>query len=292
LSDTGLSRAAAADLNRVYQALEMLAPRWSVRTLMTLSDQPLRYTEIKPRLGLLADGQLAVRLKRLTDDGLVDRHAFSVRNVSYRLTDRGLALAPVLSALATWGDVNLAKRKVPSKTVPGMWEEERIAPAQSAEDTLVLITARHAAAALWGLRTAGTATATELAENLPGFLTAGRLYPVLGQLVYDQLAERTGSRGFRLTDHGHSLAPVFRALSAWAAGRPASAARRHPIWTVTEQPQEMVRPPSLRRRAAPVAAAPIPALRTAPGPGTVKWRPGDLFSHAASSAGVTGGRIR
>lgn len=297
MTATGLSRAAVADLNRVTQALEMLAPRWSVWTLMTLSDQPLRYTMIKPRLALLADGQLTPRLKKLTADGLVDRDAVSARNVSYRLTDRGQAIGPVLGELAAWGDARLEKRTVPSRSIPGMWEPERIPAAQNAEDALALITARHTAAAMWGLQAGGTSTATELAERLPGSLTASRLYPVLGQLVDDELAERNGSRGYRLTDHGRSLAPVYRALSAWAAGRPASAARKHPIWTTDEQQEELVRPLAPRR---PVSLAgvtiPGPALSTAPGPGSARWRPGDLFSHGPTAplagTGSTGGHSR
>ncbi|SEO73890.1 transcriptional regulator, HxlR family [Actinacidiphila rubida] len=296
----GLSRAAVADLDRVTQALDMLAPRWSVWTLMSLSEQPLRYTEIKPRLALLADGQLSPRLKALTADGLVAREAVSARNVAYGLTDRGQAIAPVLRALVEWGDARLEKRKVPSKSLPGMWEPERIPAAQNAEDTLALITARHITATMWGLRAAGTATGSELAAILPGALTAGRLYAPLGQLVDDEFAERTGSRGYRLTDHGRSLGPVFRALSAWAAGRPATSARKHPIWTMEEPQQEGPVRPAAPRRPVSLAGvtipAPGPALSTAPGPGA-KWRPGDLFSHGGTAAplagaGATGGRGR
>lgn len=296
MTATGLSRAAVADLTRVTQALEMLAPRWSVWTLMTLSDEPLRYTEIKPRLALLADGQLTPRLKALTADGLVARDAVSARNVSYRLTERGQALAPALRTLAEWGDSRLEKRKVPSKNLPGMFEPERIPAAQNAEDTLALITARHVTATMWGLQAAGTATGTELARILPGSLTAGRLYTPLGQLVDDELAERTGSRGYRLTDHGRSLAPVFRALSAWAAGRPATSTRKHPIWSTEEQREALVQPPAPRRPVVlPGVTIPGPALSAAPGPGA-KWRPGDLFSHGPAAplagAGSTGGRTR
>jgi len=299
LTATGLSRAAVTDLNRVTQALEMLAPRWSVWTLMSLSEQPLRYTEIKSRLTFLVDAQLSPRLKALTEDGLVDRDAVSTRNVSYRLTERGQALASAVRELVAWGDARLEKRNVPSKHLPGMFEPERIPAAQNAEDTLALITARHITAVMWGLRATGTATCTELAEILPGSLTTARLYPPLGQLVDDEFAERTGSRGYRLTDHGISLGPVFRALSAWAAGRPASSARKHPIWTTEEQQhQEVVRAAVPRR---PVVLpgvtipAPASALSTAPGHGA-KWRPGDLFSHAPAAplagAGATAGRGR
>jgi DNA-binding HxlR family transcriptional regulator len=182
-----------------------------------------------------------------------------------------------------------------------MFEPERIPAAQNAEDALTLITARHITATMWGLQAAGTATSTELARILPGSLTAGRLYAPLGQLVDDELAERTGSRGYRLTDHGRSLAPVFRALSAWAAGRPASSTRRHPIWTTEEQREELVSPPAPRRPVVspavtvPAIPAPGPALSTAPGP-RAKWRPGDLFSHGPvaplAGAGSTGGRAR
>nr|WSX75885.1 winged helix-turn-helix transcriptional regulator [Streptomyces sp. NBC_00899] len=297
MTATGLSRAAVADLNRVTQALEMLAPRWSVWTLMTLSEQPLRYTEIKPRLALLADGQLSPRLKALTADGLAARDARTARSVSYRLTERGQALTPVLQELTAWGDARLEKRRVPSKNIPGMFEPERIPAAQNAEDALALITARHITATMWGLQAAGTATGSELAAILPGSLTAGRLYAPLGQLVDDELAERSGSRGYRLTDHGRSLAPVFRALSAWAAGRPATSARKHPIWTLEEQREELVAPPAPRRPVVlPAMMIPGPALSTAPGPGSAKWRPGDLFSHGTpaplAGAGATGGRTR
>jgi DNA-binding HxlR family transcriptional regulator len=294
LTAPGLSRAAVADLNRVTQALEMLAPRWSVWTLMTLSDQPLRYTEIRPRLALLADGQLSARLKALTADGLVERRARTARHVSYRLTERGQAIAPVLHELSAWGDARLEKRRVPSTVIPGMWEPERIPAAQNAEDALALITARHVSAVMWGLRAAGPSTGTELARILPGSLTAGGLYAPLGRLVDDELAERTGSRGYRLTDHGRSLAPVYRALSAWAAGRPAASARRHPIWTSEEQREELLQAPARRSVVVP-PAVPGPALSTDPAPGA-RWRPGDLFSHSSpallAGAGATGGRTR
>jgi DNA-binding HxlR family transcriptional regulator len=226
----------------------------------------------------------------------VARDAISARNVSYRLTERGQALAPALRTLAEWGDTRLEKRKVPSKNLPGMFEPERIPAAQNAEDTLALITARHITATMWALQAAGTATGTELARILPGSLTAGRLYAPLSQLVDDELAERTGSHGYRLTGHGRSLAPVFRALSAWAAGRPATSTRKHPIWTTVEQREELVQPPASRRPVVPPGVTiPGPALSATPRVGA-KWRPGDLFSHrpVAPLAGAlsTGGRTR
>lgn len=58
MATTAPPPSASHDLSGVTKTLDLLAPRWSVWVLMTLSSQTLRYVEIKPRLPWLADGQL------------------------------------------------------------------------------------------------------------------------------------------------------------------------------------------------------------------------------------------
>ncbi|MGW2721105.1 winged helix-turn-helix transcriptional regulator [Streptomyces sp. NPDC001492] len=270
------------DLLGVTKTLDLLAPRWSVWVLMTVSSQPLRYAEFKPRLPWLADGQLHPRLRHLTNAGVIERTEYAPRHVTYGLTSRGAALLPVLAVIASWGDRYLEKEMVANKH-NGEVEFERIAPAQNIEDAVALLVPRHATPILWSLQARGTATAKTLAtEAMPGYgLTA--VYKPLERLVDDGLVTPTGTGGYRLTASGRALAPVFQAISAWATAPVSEADAR--------RPRELSGAPS-QNRSGPWAttptrlpAPPVPAPATAPSALTTTpaegpaWKSGDLFSH-------------
>lgn len=254
------------DLLGVTKTLDLLAPRWSVWVLMTVSSQPLRYAEFKPRLPWLADGQLHPRLRHLTNAGVIERTEYAPRHVTYGLTGRGAALLPVLSVIASWGDTYLEKELVANKHT-GVAEPERIAPAQNIDDAVALLVPRHATPILFSLQARGVATAKTLAtEAMPGYgLTA--VYKPLERLVDDGLVTASGTGGYQLTTSGRALAPVFQAISAWAT---APSQNRSGPWATT--------PTRLPAPAVPAAPAVRPALTTTP-PGGPAWRPGDLFSH-------------
>jgi DNA-binding HxlR family transcriptional regulator len=112
LPTPGLPESVAADLSRVTESLQMLAPRWNVWVLMTVAEQPLRYSDIKTRLPWLVDGQLHPKLRKLTDAGLVERTVLDRRNVLYGLSARGKAVFPVLTEVARWGQTHLEKDTV------------------------------------------------------------------------------------------------------------------------------------------------------------------------------------
>lgn len=254
------------DLLGVTKTLDLLAPRWSVWVLMTVSSQPLRYAEFKPRLPWLADGQLHPRLRHLTNAGVIERTEYAPRHVTYGLTGRGTALLPVLSVIASWGDTYLEKELVANKHT-GELEPERIAPAQNIDDAVALLVPRHATPILFSLQARGIATAKTLAsEAMPGYgLTA--VYKPLERLVTDGLVTASGTGGYQLTASGRTLAPVFQAISAWAT---APAQNSSGPWATT--------PTRLPAPAVPAAPAVRPALTTTP-PGCPAWQPGDLFSH-------------
>lgn len=274
--------ATSNDLLGVTKTLDLLAPRWSVWVLMTVSCQPLRYAEFKPRLPWLADGQLHPRLRHLTNAGVIERTEYAPRHVTYGLTSRGATLLPVLTVIASWGDTHLEKDLVANKST-GEMEPERIAPAQNIDDAVALLAPRHATPILWFLQARGTATAKTLASQaMPGYgLTA--VYKPLERLVDDGLVTVGGTGDYQLTAGGRALAPVFQAISAWAtAPSPEDDARR---------PRELGGAPSQNRSgpwattptrlpapAVPVAATARPALTTTPPPGPA-WKSGDLFSH-------------
>ncbi|AJC55037.1 helix-turn-helix domain-containing protein [Streptomyces sp. 769] len=280
MATTGLPGHAPADVSRVTESLEMIAPLWSAWILMTLSAQPLRYAEIKPRLPWLHDGTLHPKLRKLTDAGLVERTEITPGHVTYGLTGRGADLMPVLTVIAAWGEAHLEKPLVRNKTTGELERARQVAPAQNIEDTLALLAPRHATPLLWALKARGASSAKALAaEAMPGYRLSN-VYPQLDRLVEDGLVRKDGI-SFELTANGHALAPVYRALSAWAAGRPLANADTHPLWGQTPSPTQARSGPWLStpsRLPAPAAPAAPAAALSAHAPATT-WKAGDLFSH-------------
>jgi DNA-binding HxlR family transcriptional regulator len=93
----------------VARSVAVIGDRW---TLMILRDCFLgvrRFEEFERRLGI-SRSIIAERLKRLTDEGVLRRDAYQQNPVrhEYRLTEKGLALHPVIMAIVHWGDVHYA----------------------------------------------------------------------------------------------------------------------------------------------------------------------------------------
>lgn len=87
----------------VARALEIVGEWW---TLVIVRDALLgarRFDEFKTTG--IADNILAARLKKLTDVGILERRLYQERpaRYEYRLTEKGLALGPVVLALRAWG---------------------------------------------------------------------------------------------------------------------------------------------------------------------------------------------
>ena len=93
----------------VARSVAVIGDRW---TLMLLRDCFLgirRFEDFERRLGI-SRSVIADRLKTLTDEGVLRRDAYQDRPVrhEYRLTEKGLALHPVMMAIVHWGDVHYA----------------------------------------------------------------------------------------------------------------------------------------------------------------------------------------
>ncbi len=83
----------------------MLGDRWSLAVLAALLDGPLRYGELRARIGTIAPNILSARLKKLQDEGLVLATPYSQRppRADYRLSADGHELSDLLRAFAAWG---------------------------------------------------------------------------------------------------------------------------------------------------------------------------------------------
>ena len=96
----------------VARSVAVIGDRW---TLMILRDCFLgvrRFEDLERRLGI-SRSIIAERLKTLTDEGVLRREAYQDRPVrhEYRLTDKGLALHPVIMAIVHWGDVHMVDER-------------------------------------------------------------------------------------------------------------------------------------------------------------------------------------
>lgn len=89
---------------RYQQAIEIIGKRWTGLILKVLIDGPLRFNEIASRLEVVSDRMLSERLKELEAEGVIERRVLPETpvRVEYRLTDKGRALEPVVTAIEAW----------------------------------------------------------------------------------------------------------------------------------------------------------------------------------------------
>ena len=85
------------------RALETIGEKWSLLIVRDLLAGPRRFGDLRRSLTAITPKWLSARLRALEADGVVERDAPSPREVWYRLTPKGQALAPVIDALLAWG---------------------------------------------------------------------------------------------------------------------------------------------------------------------------------------------
>lgn len=87
------------------RALAVVGDRWTLMILRDAFLQVRRFDDFQARLGI-ARRVLAERLAGLVADGILEKSAYQQRPTrhEYRLTEKGLALYPVILSLVHWGD--------------------------------------------------------------------------------------------------------------------------------------------------------------------------------------------
>ena len=88
------------------RALDVVGDRWTLLIVRELLIRPAcRYTDLRYGLPGIATNLLADRLVELEEQGIITREAAPppVATTLYRLTPRGEALKPALTALGAWG---------------------------------------------------------------------------------------------------------------------------------------------------------------------------------------------
>ncbi len=93
----------------LQHAMEMIGGKWKISLLCSLMvDGSTRYNDLKRKMTGISNTMLAKSLKEMEDDGLVTRTEYMevpIR-VEYAITEKAVALGPILVQLAQWAASN------------------------------------------------------------------------------------------------------------------------------------------------------------------------------------------
>ena len=87
------------------RALDLVGDKWTLLIVRDLISGPRRFVELQRVLPGISTEQLRSRLNRMVADGMLTRKRYREvpPRVDYELTERAIALAPVIGELARWG---------------------------------------------------------------------------------------------------------------------------------------------------------------------------------------------
>src|ERR1700760_3885699 len=92
----------------VAATLEVVGARWTLLIVRSVMLGSHRFEELRGALGI-ATNVLQTRLTRLVEEGILERRQYQEHppRCEYRLTEKGMALWPVIASLMDWGDAYL-----------------------------------------------------------------------------------------------------------------------------------------------------------------------------------------
>lgn len=78
---------------------EIIGPKWSLEILALVENEgPIRFTAIEKELETSSD-IVSKRLAKLLENGLIERHAKTARNVSYSIEPHGKQVLSIVNQL-------------------------------------------------------------------------------------------------------------------------------------------------------------------------------------------------
>lgn len=90
----------------VNRAQDIIGKKWTTLIIRDLKSGTKRFGELRKGLGHVSTKTLTERLRELESQGLVTRQVYPTVpvTVEYSLTDKGLALWPVIEAMREWAE--------------------------------------------------------------------------------------------------------------------------------------------------------------------------------------------
>lgn len=90
----------------VCRTAEVVCGKWTLLLVRDLAEGRSRFCELERSLVGISPRTLSLRLRALEDEGIVERHTFSEvpPRVEYALTEKGLALVPLIEDMRAYGE--------------------------------------------------------------------------------------------------------------------------------------------------------------------------------------------
>jgi DNA-binding HxlR family transcriptional regulator len=89
----------------VCRTAEVISGKWTLLIIRDLADSSLRFCELERSLKGISPRTLSLRLRALEEQGVVERRTYPEvpPRVEYALTDKGLALVPLIEDMRSYG---------------------------------------------------------------------------------------------------------------------------------------------------------------------------------------------
>ena len=89
-----------------HTAIELIGRRWTGAILFALAKSQRRFSDFHEAIPDISDRLLSERLKELEEAGVIAREVSAGRpvQVSYRLTEKGQELRPIMDAIGGWAN--------------------------------------------------------------------------------------------------------------------------------------------------------------------------------------------
>lgn len=99
------------DCRAISEVLSRIGDKWTVLVVEFLGAGPMRFNELRRRIGNISQKMLTTTLRNLERDGFVTRTVFPTipPRVDYELTDLGRELREPVKALGNWARANMGR---------------------------------------------------------------------------------------------------------------------------------------------------------------------------------------
>lgn len=89
----------------VCRTADVVCGKWTLLLIKELSEGQSRFCELERGLAGISPRTLSLRLRALEDEGIVTRHTYPEvpPRIEYVLTDKGLALVPLIEKMRDYG---------------------------------------------------------------------------------------------------------------------------------------------------------------------------------------------
>jgi DNA-binding HxlR family transcriptional regulator len=96
------------DLQAIQDAMEIVQGRWKMPIIALLCNKEFRFSELEKGLPKITPRMLSKELKDLEINKLVKRKVYNTIpvKVTYKLTDYGYTLVPLIIELTNWGKLH------------------------------------------------------------------------------------------------------------------------------------------------------------------------------------------